>query len=105
MQMEMMNRHNVRQDNGPYKMPTSTVVARVDCRARDVWTMLFEKKLFYFVQFLDYGIVSLLFDLGFEEVSKELGLSNAYEAANHPKSGLQCREYGGTSGSLVPFLA
>ena len=86
-------------------MPTSTVVATVDCRARDIWTVLFEKKLFHFVHFVDYGIVSPLYGLGLEKFSKDLGLSNTYEAANRAKSGLQCPEYDGTSGLLVPFLA
>ena len=35
--------------------------------------MLFKKKFLNFVQFFDYGNISPLLGLGFEEVSKELG--------------------------------
>ena len=60
MQVEMMNRHNVGQNDRSNKVSTPTMIATMDRRARDIRTVLFQKKLFHLIELLDYETLTSL---------------------------------------------
>lgn len=52
--MEMVHRHDVRQDDGSDEPSPPAVVAAVDGRARRVWEVRPQELLFYSVHFFDW---------------------------------------------------
>lgn len=55
--MEMMNRHDVRQDDGSEKMSTTTMVAAVDGGVSSTREIRPQELFFYPVHFFDCGFV------------------------------------------------